>query len=148
MACQSRESHLYASKPLGWSLTLQSSVNYPITDSLAVILQTINQAIKPLCIAGSGPERPGHLHPAGCPICLFIYLYTYLFVWLHFFFLGRVGVGAARSNPRQELHSDSASGTLPWWPTVATHLLICPHLLQFALWNVALEPILGAFCQD
>lgn len=79
VACQSREPHLYASKPLGWSLTLQSSVNYPVTDSLAVILQTIKQAIKPLCIAGSGPERPGHLHPAGCPICLFIYIPTNLF---------------------------------------------------------------------
>lgn len=40
-----------------WSLTWQSSVNYPVTDNLAVISQTIKQAIKLFWIASSGPER-------------------------------------------------------------------------------------------
>lgn len=54
---QSCESHLYARKPLGYSLTLQSSVNYPVTANLTVISQTIKQAIKLLWIASSGPGR-------------------------------------------------------------------------------------------
>lgn len=41
--------------PLGYSLTLQSSLNYPVTANLTVILQTIKQAIKLLrnCQFGS-----------------------------------------------------------------------------------------------
>lgn len=136
VACQSRESPLYASKPLGWSLTLQSSVNYSVTDNLAVILKTIKQAIKPLCIAGSGPERPGHLHPAGReasgPLMtlshFFIYLYTYLFVGLHFFSLRRVGmlVGEVGSDP-----STGASFWLSKWDFPGGPQ--CWHICSYAL---------------
>lgn len=46
VACQSQEPHLYARKPLARHLTWQSSVNYPVTDNRAVILQTIKRAIE------------------------------------------------------------------------------------------------------
>lgn len=65
VACQSWESRLYASKPLAWCLTQQSSVNYPVTDNRAVILQTITQAIRVFWIASSGPESCQRLHSTG-----------------------------------------------------------------------------------
>lgn len=65
VACQSWESHLYASKPLAWRLTRQSSVNYSVTDNRTVILQTITRAIRVLWIASSGPESCQCLHSTG-----------------------------------------------------------------------------------
>lgn len=54
----SHANHIFMpASPLGYSLTLQSSVNYPVTANRTVISQTINQAIKPLWIASSGPGR-------------------------------------------------------------------------------------------
>lgn len=54
----SHANHIFMlASPLGYSLTLQSSVNYPVTANLTVISQTIKQAIKLLWIASSGPGR-------------------------------------------------------------------------------------------
>ena len=112
-ACQSQEAHLYASKPLAWSLTWQSSVNYPVTDNLAVISQTIKQAIKLFWIASSGPERlptsPFNRgakaarppHDIGWFIFLFIRLLICLSAWLS---PGERGLQSLRKGPR----SDSA----------------------------------------
>lgn len=56
----SHANHIFMlTSPLGYCLTLQSSVNYPATANLTVISQTIKQAIKLLWIASSGPGRLG-----------------------------------------------------------------------------------------
>ena len=116
VACQSWESHLYASKPLAWHLTWQSSVNYPVTDNRAVISQTIKQAIKRLWIASSGPARlPKSPFNGGVkvaqPSCdtgrFLYYLYTYLRVCLVGFPHGAGGARGVQS-PWKGPGSDSA----------------------------------------
>lgn len=108
MACQSWEPHLYASKPLAWSLTWQSSVNYPVTDNLAVISQTIKQAIKLFWIASSGPERlPASLFNRGARAAQpsrdtgrFLSLFIHLLVCLVGFLPVRVVTGVCRAHDK------------------------------------------------
>lgn len=122
VACQSWESHLYASKPLAWSLTWQSSVNYPVTDNLAFISQTIKQAIKLFWIAGSGPERlPASSSSRGArtarpsyDIAWFLYLFISPLICLSgWLFPGEGGERGLQSSWKG-LNSDSA--IMGKWP--------------------------------
>lgn len=99
VACQSQESHLYASKPLGWSLTLQSSVNYPVTDNLANNQAgnqtTLNCQFRTREARTSPSSRARSCRPSDDTVP-FLYLFIYLLIYLSAFFSGEGSGGGGR----------------------------------------------------
>lgn len=143
----------------------QSSVNYPVTDNLAVILQTIKSALKLYGIASSGPERlpmsPFHrstkVSQSSYDTAQFLSLFICLLMCLSGWFPPCEGSGkgwwerfAESSNRARFWLSSYRKGTqafvtspLRWYPVPAWHVLV-----YITLCDVAVKTHLRTFCQN